>query len=59
MMQIMLNAILKTRACNSAAIFRSGIVGFIQSLLLPRGVIAVIPAYVPGNRKRAGDKSEM
>ena len=38
----MLNATFKTRA---AGIFYTGIVGFIQSLLLPRGVIAVIPAH--------------
>ncbi len=42
----MLNAIVKTRAYNSAVIFRSGITGFIQSLLPPRGVIAVIPVRV-------------
>lgn len=42
----MFNAIVKTRAYNSAGIFRSGIAGFIQSLLLPRGVIAVIPVRV-------------
>jgi hypothetical protein len=41
-MKVMLNATFKTRV---AGIFRSGIAGLMQSLLLPRGVIAVIPAY--------------
>ncbi len=38
----MLNATFKTRA---AGISYTGIMDFIQSLLLPRGIIAVIPAY--------------
>jgi len=41
----MLYAIVNTRAFNSAAILRFVIAGFIQSLLPPRGVIAVIPLH--------------
>lgn len=48
----MFYAIVSTRAFNSAGMLRFAIAGFIQSLLPPRGVIAVIPLHVARSGER-------